>query len=170
MHQQEKNERCDDSPGRCTGTLHAHAFCRVVLRPSSAPRPAQFLAPPSFETLPEGPRRGGVPPLGHVTSRIRQSGEDAPPPPSFHSGDEGRTIRAGVIWARVLGGSFGREMSLRAFCCCHPRSFQPSRGDRVRTVHVENCELRRWWWRSCGRWRRGGNGVIVGVVIVGVVE
>ncbi len=89
----------------------------------SAPRPAPFLAPPSFETLPEKPRRGAFLSPGRVTPRIRQSGEDAPPPPPFslsttREGRFGREIFARAFWAgdlggRYLSGSFGREMPLR---------------------------------------------------------
>ena len=78
------------------GTLHA--FCRVGLRPFSAPRPAPFLAPPSFETPPEGPRRGGVPPPRPRHTAHPPIGRGrATPLPLFTQFDEGRKIRAGVI-------------------------------------------------------------------------
>ena len=82
----------------CPGTLHAHAFCRVGLRPFSAPRPAPFLAPPSLETPPEGPRRGGVPPPRPRHTAHPPIGRGrATPSPFLTQYDEGRKIRAGDI-------------------------------------------------------------------------
>ena len=129
MHQQDRNESSMIPQGDpilqrdAIRSLQRHTlfysprppFCREVPRPFSAPRPAPFSAPPSSRRLQKGKEEGASPPLGRVTSRTRQSGEDAPPPPSFHSGGEGSEIRAGNVRAGVLGGRclrgrFGREI------------------------------------------------------------
>ena len=117
--EQNQNERCtrtNDAPGLSTPTPFV-GRCSALPPPRTPPR--SWPLPPS-RRFQKGLEEGAFLPLGRVTSRIRQSGEDAPPPPSFHSGDEGRTIRAGDIWARVLGASFGREMSLHALLLLPP--------------------------------------------------
>ena len=97
--EQNQNERCTTQrrtmhePGNSLEPPFL-AFCRLGLHPSSAPRPAPFLAPPSSRRFQKGLEEGACLPLGRVTSCIRQLGEDAPPPPSFHSGDEGRLFRS----------------------------------------------------------------------------
>ena len=71
----------------------------------SAPRPAPFLAPPSFETLPEKPRRGAFLLPGCVTRASANRERTRHPLPLSHSVRRGKEDLGG----RYLSGSFGRE-------------------------------------------------------------
>ena len=79
------------------GTLHAHAFCRVGLRPSSAPRP-----PRSWPLLPskcfqKGLERGRSSPSAASHRASANWERTRHPLPLFTQYDEGRKIRAGDI-------------------------------------------------------------------------
>ena len=139
-------------------------FCKVRPRPSLRPAPRSWLLLPS-KRFQKSLKGGAFLLPGRVTPRIRQSGEDAPPPPPFslsttREGRFGRELFEREFWAgglggRYLGGSFGREMFLCALVAATPA---PS----IRPVEIvtARCALR---MASC---EDGGGVVVEGGVVV----
>ena len=162
---------------RSPGTLSIHAFCREVLPPLSAPRPAPFSAPPSSRRLQKGKEEGAFPPPSAVSHRAPANRERTrhPPLPLFTSVESGarfeREMFARAFWAGdVCAGVLGGRCPLTHWLLLLPlRSFHPSRGDRDRTVFVEwrvvkmvvaqlwkVASWREWsdcWRRDCWLWR-----------------
>ena len=156
-------------------------FCREVLRPSSAPRPAPFLAPPSSRRFQKGLEGGASPPPLAASHRAPANRERTRHPlPLFTQVERGARFEwemfARAFWAGDLGG----RCPFTHLLLLPLRSFHPSRGDRDRTVFVEwrvvKMVVAQLWklvswreWSDCWRrdcCRRGVNGVIVEMLVV----